>query len=180
MKILETKNCILRPITLDDVEDLFECYSKDIAVKYLPFKKHRTINDTINFIRIFFLNNYAKGKISHFGIVYKKDNKVIGNLGFNNISKNSKEGEIGICINPVYWGQNLSTELTIEILRYGFNDLKLNKIIAITFEDNTYSRKSLELLGFKYLGVYKKKIKNMHQTILCHRYEMTKNYYNKS
>lgn len=178
MKILETKNCILRPITLNDSMDLFEYYSQDIVVKYLPLKKHKTITDTTNFIRTFFINNYLKGKIGHFGIVYKRNNKVIGNVGFNNISKNKKEGEMGICINPYYWGQNLSKELAIEMLRYGFGDLTLSKIIAYTFEDNKYSRKVLEELCFEYSGVYNKKFRAKSKTIKCRKYEMTLNSYN--
>ena len=42
MEILETQNCILRPITLDDVDDLYEYYSKPDVVKFLPIKVHKT------------------------------------------------------------------------------------------------------------------------------------------
>ncbi len=39
MEILETIHCILRPITLDDTQDLFEYYySIPAVVKYLPIK----------------------------------------------------------------------------------------------------------------------------------------------
>ena len=173
MKILETKRCILRPVTLEDSADLFECYKQDIVVKYLPIKKHKSIKDTEDFIKSFFLKNYNYNKISHFVIVYKKDNKVIGNVGFNNISINSKSGEIGICINPTYWGNNLSTELAIELLRYGFEELSLEKIIAIAFEENRYSKKPLEFLGFTFTGAYRKKM-HTKQNIICHKYEMAR------
>lgn len=173
MKILETKRCILRPATLKDSEDLYECYKQDIVVKYLPFKKHKSIKDTEHFIKNFFLKNYSKNKISHFVIVYKKNNKVIGNVGFNNISANAKQGEIGICINPSYWGEHLSTELAIELLRYGFEELKLDKIIAITYEENKYSKKPLEVLGFTFVGSYKKNIASS-KPIFCHKFQMTK------
>ena len=45
MEILETQNCILRPITLDDVDDLYEYYSKPDVVKFLPIRsiKHLLI-----------------------------------------------------------------------------------------------------------------------------------------
>ena len=54
MKILETNRCILRPITMNDSNYLFEYYSLDIVVKYLPFEKHKNIKDTENFIKSFF------------------------------------------------------------------------------------------------------------------------------
>jgi len=160
MKILETKRCILRPISLEDAPNLFDYYNQDIVVKYLPLKKHRTISDTEKFIRLFFLKNYNEGKIGHYAIVLKKENKVIGNVGFNNISTSSKEGEMGICINPSYWGYDLSTELAKEMLRYGFKDLNLEKITAITFEDNKHSQKPLENLGFDYVKTFNKNLKS--------------------
>lgn len=179
MKILETKNCILRPVTLKDANDLFEYYKQDIVVKFLPFNKHNTVDDTKRFINLFFLSNYKQGKIGHFAIVYKKDKKVIGNVGFNNISKNANEGEIGICINPRYWGHNLSTELAAEMLRFGFMDLNLDKIIAITFDQNNHSQKPLEILGFNYLGKFYKKINSTRPSkqIICHKYAMFRSHY---
>ncbi|MGL5346920.1 MAG: GNAT family N-acetyltransferase [Peptostreptococcaceae bacterium] len=173
MKTLETHRCILRPITMNDSDDLFEYYSLDIVVKYLPFKKHKYIKDTENFIKTFFLDNYNKNKIGHFAIVYKKNNKVIGNVGFNNISKNSRQGEIGICINPHYWGENLSLELAKELLRYGFYDLQLSKITATTYEENKYSKKTLEVLGFKFVKTYLKRNSSL-EHIKCHKYEISK------
>ena len=49
MEILETQNCILRPITLDDVDDLYEYYSKPDVVKFLPIKVHKTPSDTTRY-----------------------------------------------------------------------------------------------------------------------------------
>ncbi|RDY28327.1 N-acetyltransferase [Romboutsia weinsteinii] len=179
MKTLETKRCILRPATLKDTADLFEYYQQEKVVKFLPFNKHKNIQDTHNFIKLFFLDNYKKGKIGHFVIVSKKSKKVIGNVGFNNISQDSKEGEMGICINPSYWGNDLSTELAVEMLRFGFEDLKLNRIIAILYEENVYSKKPLEVLGFNFVGKFIRKITSTkpHKSVICYKYEMMRNNY---
>lgn len=180
MKTLETSRCILRPISLEDAPYLFDYYQKDIVVKYLPFKPHKTISDTKKFIKLFFLKNYKEGKIGHYAIVLKEENVVVGNVGFNNISPSSKEGEMGICINPYYWGYNLSTELAKEMIRYGFEDLGLQKIFAITFEDNKYSQKPLEVLGFNYIKTFNKKLYSKNQYVKCHRYEMLRSSYIKN
>ncbi|MGL4910998.1 MAG: GNAT family N-acetyltransferase [Romboutsia sp.] len=180
MKTLETSRCILRPINLDDAPYLFDYYKEEVVVKYLPFKKHNTISDTKKFIKLFFLKNYKEGKIGHYAVVLKKENRVVGNVGFNNLSSSAVEGEIGICINPTYWGYNLSTELAQEMIRYGFDDLGLNKIIAITFEDNNYSQKPLEKLGFNYIKTFSKKLNSKNIIVRCHKFEMTKGYYIKN
>lgn len=72
MEILETQNCILRPITLDDVDDLYEYYSKPDVVKFLPIKVHKTHSDTARFIKSFFISNYERGRIGHYADFIKK------------------------------------------------------------------------------------------------------------
>lgn len=179
MKILITSNCILRPITLDDTNDLYEYYSIPEVVKFLPIKVHKTILDTQNFIKNFFINNYQKGKIGHYGIVLKSENKIIGNVGFNNISKYAKNGEIGICINPKYWGHNLSLELAQALIEYGFNELNLDYIYAITYEDNIYSQKILKKLNFIHEKDFNKRFKNVKNHIVkCNKFILYKEAFN--
>ena len=178
MNIYETERCILRPIQLEDANDMFEYYSKDYVVRYLPIKHHKTILETRRFIKSYFLHSYNIGKISHLAIIFKNNNKVIGNVGFNNISKNSKEGELGICINPEYWGMNLSYELLSTMLIYGFDELHLEKVTAIIYEDNKYSKNIFDKLGFKNVGRLKKLVSYYnHQPVYCYNYEMTRDYY---
>ena len=178
MKILETKNCILRPVTLDDYIDLYEYYKIPEVVKFLPIKRHKSYLDTKRFIKSFFISNYEKGKIGHYAIVSKIDNKVIGNVGFNNISKNVKNAEIGICINPKYWGNNLSVELVEALIEYGFEELGLESIFAMTYEDNIYSKNVLDKLNFKHEIDFNKKFKNTgNKTIKCSKYTLYKNDY---
>ena len=66
----------------------------------------------------------------------KVNNKVIGNVGLNNIDKSDIEAEIGICINPTYWGHDIATELVKEILKFAFNNTNVQTIIANTYKDN--------------------------------------------
>ena len=77
MKILQSKKLYLRPITLDDANDIFEYLSQEKVVKYLPIKAHKNINETKKFISNYFINNYENNKYSHYAVVYKKENKVI-------------------------------------------------------------------------------------------------------
>ncbi|MDO7203084.1 GNAT family N-acetyltransferase [Paraclostridium bifermentans] len=60
----------------------------------------------------------------------------MGNIGLNNVSNKDNEAEIGICINPIYWGNDIATDLTKYSLMYGFKVLNLEKITATTYEEN--------------------------------------------
>ncbi len=177
MKTLETKNCILRPATIDDANDIFEYYSQEKVLKYLDIKRHKNINDSKNFINTFFIRAYKNNKFGHYAIVYKKNNKVIGNVGFNNISQNATTADIGLCLNPSYWGANLSSELIRAIVKFGFEEMNLNKIVAETYIDNKYPRSCIDELGFKYIKTIKKRISSKYKT--CYRFELLKTDYYK-
>lgn len=178
MKILETKRCILRPATLEDANDMFKYYSKDIVVKFLPMNKHSSVSETKRFIKTFFLSNYKNGKIGHYAIELKSNNRVIGNIGFNNISTNATYGELGICLNPDYWGMDLVPELTPQLIKLGFEKLNLEKIIIETFKDNEHSRTYLKTLGFIYLGTFKKKFHSINSNyVICYRFEISRDRY---
>lgn len=173
MKIIETPRFTLRPATLQDIPDIYEYLSQEKVVKYLPFNAHKTINDTKRFVQLFFINNYKQGKVGNYVIYHKVDKKVIGNIGINNVWPRSKEGEMGICINPKYWGNDFSTELLIINLITGFELMDLNKLVAITHSENKYSSKCLDKIGFKYIKTYKPR-RNLQ---LSHRFELTKTDY---
>ena len=158
MPIIETKNYLLRPARLNDAEDMFEYYKQSKVVEYLPMSSHKTVSDTRRFIKSFFIDNYNQGKIGHFAVVDKSNNKVIGNIGLNNVYKSDTEGEIGICINPIYWGHDIATELGKEVIKFAFTSTNIKRIVANTYENNKRTRKSLKHLNLKYYKTYNKKI----------------------
>ena len=173
MKVIETHKFIFRPVDFNDLNDIYEYLSQEKVVKYLPFKAHKNTSATKKFIKYFFIDNYKRGKVGNYAVYYKPDKKVIGNVGFNNIFPNSKKGEIGICINPKYWGNNFSTEITIVCLITGFELLNLNKIVAVTYSQNKYAPKSLNNLGFKYI----KTSKPRNNLPMSHTFELTRKEY---
>lgn len=173
MKIIETPKFILRPANLSDVSDFYEYLSQEKVVRYLPFKTHQNPLETKKFIQTFFINNYKKGKVGNYAIYHKGDRKVMGNIGINNVSISSQEGEIGISLNPLYWGNDYATELTVITLITGFELMNLNKLIALTYSANKYTPKSLENLGFRYVKTYRPN----NGGALCHRFELTRDEY---
>ena len=179
MPIIETKNYLLRPARLNDAEDMFEYYKQSKVVGYLPMSSHKTVSDTRRFIKSFFIDNYNQGKIGHFAVVDKSNNKVIGNIGLNNVYKSDTEGEIGICINPIYWGHDIATELGKEVIKFAFTSTNIKRIVANTYENNKRTRKSLKHLNLKYYKTYNKKIvKGMKITyVKCDSYRILKSEY---
>lgn len=58
-------------------------------------------------------------------------------------------GELGYRLLPNFWRQGLGKEGSRELLRYGFEDLKLDAIVAFTAAKNTASRATMASSGLK-------------------------------
>lgn len=50
MKIIETERLILRPLTLEDAQDLFEWVGDPIVNRYMPYPLHENIQQTREWI----------------------------------------------------------------------------------------------------------------------------------
>ena len=68
----------------------------------------------------------------------------------SNIGLPYSEGEIGYWIGVPYWGQGLIPEAVRELMRYGFENLKLNRIWCGYFDGNEKSKRVQEKCGFHY------------------------------
>lgn len=63
-------------------------------------------------------------------------------------------GELGYRLLPRFWRRGLASEGSRELLRYGFEDLDLNKIVAFTAAKNTASRATMESVGMDFVQYF--------------------------
>ncbi len=63
------------------------------------------------------------------------------------------ETDIGFRFLPQYWGKGIATEVSKEIIKYGFEVLKLERIIGIADPENIASCRVLEKIGLKFYKI---------------------------
>ena len=146
---LSTERLILRPWQEADAEDLYE-YAKDPEVGPIAgWHPQTSVEYSREIIETVLLADET------YAVCLKSDNKAIGSVGLM-IGKDSTldlpdtEGEIGYWIGVPFWGQGLIPEAAKELLRHGFEDLKLEKIWCGYFEGNIKSKRAQEKCGFTY------------------------------
>ena len=91
------------------------------------------------------------------GIVFKKNNKVIGSLGVEEYGLeekltefNSYYGrEIGYVLSKDYWGKGIMPEAVGAVISYLFNDLNLDFLTCGYYDFNNQSKRVQEKCGFK-------------------------------
>jgi RimJ/RimL family protein N-acetyltransferase len=149
MKIIETQRLLLREFNLDDVDDVYEFSSNPDVLTYTgeqPLTKKSQALDIINNI---WFSDYAKYGFGRWAVINKSDNKLFGFAGLKYLA-DIDEVDIGYRFLPQYWGQGLATEAANPIMKYGFEELDLKRIIGIAMEENVASCKILEKIGLKF------------------------------
>ncbi len=147
--ILKTERLKLRPWRETDAVALYE-YAKDERIGPIAgWPAHRSVEESAEVIRTVFAHEGI------FAVTLAEDDKAIGLVGLllgsdSNFEIAANEGEVSYWIGVPFWGRGLIPEVVREILRYGFEDLKLQSIWSGCFDNNVQSKKVQEKCGFKY------------------------------
>jgi RimJ/RimL family protein N-acetyltransferase len=75
--------------------------------------------------------------------------RVVGQVELVWHSKQSRQGEVGYLLNPEYHGRGLATEAARAILRWGFEELDLHRIVGRCHAHNSASAALLQRLGMR-------------------------------
>jgi RimJ/RimL family protein N-acetyltransferase len=146
---LETERLILRPWSEEDAQDLY-VYAKDPQVGPIAgWPPHTSVENSLEIIK-----NVLSAKETY-AVVLKEEQKAVGSIGLmtgsaSNLDISDEEGEIGYWIGVPFWGQGLIPEAVGEMLRHGFEDLRLEKIWCGYFDGNIKSKRVQEKCGFVY------------------------------
>jgi [ribosomal protein S5]-alanine N-acetyltransferase len=164
--VLETERLILRKISIDDLEDMFEYGSDEEVSRYVTWDTHKTTNHTKDFIE-FVLSKYEKGEVAPWGIELKENGKLIGTVDFVSWSPHHNNAEIGYVLSRAYWGMGITTEAAYELIGFGFEHMELVRIQARCFIKNTGSERVMEKLGMTFEGIIRKGMfaKGKHQDL---------------
>ena len=149
---LETERMILRMWRKKDAPELYE-YAKNPNVgPHAGWKPHESINESRMIISQIFLTNMC------WAIQDRETGKIIGSIGLeeDKFRPDVKSKELGYSLAEDYWGRGLMTEAAGRIIRYAFDELKLDVLMIRTGESNIRSQRVIEKCGFEYEGTLRR------------------------
>ena len=152
MKILaETERLILRELEYTDENDLFEMDSDPEVHLFIENNPVKSIDETTKVIAMLKVQ-YKENGIARWAVVDKLTNECVGWSGlkyFNQpLNNHTNFYELGYRFKKKHWGKGFATESSNAILDYGFKNLNVDSIFAITDPKNLNSKKVLNKLGF--------------------------------
>ncbi|MEO8235311.1 MAG: GNAT family N-acetyltransferase [Flavobacterium sp.] len=144
---LKSDRLLLRQITSDDVNEIFELRSNSETMKYIPRPLVTSIEEAMSHIKMI-QDKIESNEGINWAITLKDNSKMIGIIGHYRIRWEHFRSEIGYMLLPEYHGKGVVTEAIELMIKYGFNEMKMHSLEAIIDPENTASARVLEKNNF--------------------------------
>ncbi|RXM41498.1 GNAT family N-acetyltransferase [Chryseobacterium sp. CH21] len=154
---LYTKRLLLRDITMDDKQNIFNYRSDAEANKFQSWIPE-TLEDVESFIR---RNNkeFNQPESWYQLLITDKETKaVIGDIGVHFLGDENVQVEFGITLSSSFQGKGYASEALKGIIDYLFNDLHKHRITASVDPANTASIQLMERIGLRKEGHFVKSL----------------------
>jgi ribosomal-protein-alanine N-acetyltransferase len=158
---IETTWLRLCPLTPDHVAALFEIYSDTEVMHHWHTLPHESLQETRALIA-----SLIEGPARAWALVPRSETAAIGLIYFLD---NSPTPGMGYILSARCWRNGLMSEAIREVLRFGFEALRLDRIELWIHADNLPSQRTAEHTGFKRRGVFRQKFlyeKISHETLV--------------
>jgi RimJ/RimL family protein N-acetyltransferase len=150
MIILETERLILRLLLSSDLDSLFALYRDPDIRRYFP---EGTLNyqETKEELDWFLKCHPAHPELGLWATIAKDTNQFIGRCGLLPWTIDGRfEVEVAYLLDKAYWGQGLATEAAQALVRYGFDQLHLSRLICLIDPANQASIRVATKLGMRF------------------------------
>ena len=145
---IETTRLRLRMLSPNDLDDLCLIRSDPEVMRFITGvpSAREEVRAALNR----HLNRWEEDGFGHWAVTFRNDPTLLGWCGLDFLDA-TEEVEVGYGLAKKYWGLGVTTEAAQGSLRYGFEYLKLDRIVGVAYPQNTASRHVMEKLGMKYV-----------------------------
>jgi RimJ/RimL family protein N-acetyltransferase len=154
---LETERLLLRRFTEDDADNLFELDRDPAVMRFLSGGKPTPRAVIQNEILPSFLR-YDE-PFEGFGVwaaIEKSTGNFLGWFHFRPAKgSNPDEVELGYRLRKAAWGKGYGTEGSRALIRKGFTELGVRRVVASTYQDNLASRRVMEKVGMTLVRTFR-------------------------
>lgn len=143
---MKKEKIILRDITIADSNTIFRLRSDERVNRYLSRQVAGSEQDAVAFIEMI-IRGIRESNWKYW-IIEEKSGATVGTICLYNFSANNKTAEIGFELLPEYQGLGYAFEAVIKVIRYTWEKLNLENLVAFPHKENISSIRLLEKSGF--------------------------------
>lgn len=147
--IVTTARCIVREITMDDVDALYRIYNESETAFQYTEALYEDRDRELAYTRDYIDQQYRFYEYGIWIVTDRKTGQVIGRAGIDN-RQGYDDPELGYAFALSYRHQGYAYEVCSAILAYAATTLQMERLNAFTIRENTDSVKLLQRLGFHF------------------------------
>jgi RimJ/RimL family protein N-acetyltransferase len=149
---IETDRLTLRRYVESDYDDLLKLQSNEEVARFLLYDARtpeQVRNETLPKRLADVPPMDAEGQSFTLAVILRETGQHVGEVTMFGESIEQRTGEIGYVFHPEFGGHGYAAEASVELLRVGFEELGMHRIIARLDARNTGSAKLLRRLGLR-------------------------------
>lgn len=151
---LSTSNLILRKFRYDDAEQFYTRVSGSEQVsKYMLFHPHKTLNESQASIEKI-LSRYEAGNTYTWAIALRLDDSVIGRIDLLRFDEAESSCSFAYMLGKGYWGHGYGTEALSAVLKFAFEKLQMQVVVADHMSENIASGTVMKKVGMNYVKTH--------------------------
>lgn len=152
---IETPRLILRDFRKSDLDAVHAYSSLEEVARFLVWGPN-TLAQSKEAIEGFLDDQRAQPRtVFDVAVTLKPKRELIGGAGLRIVDRDNLTGEVGYTLHPDFWGYGLASEAARALLDAGFNELGLQRIVAVCDQRNKPSARVMERLGMRREGAFR-------------------------
>jgi RimJ/RimL family protein N-acetyltransferase len=154
---LESERMVLRRFIADDVDHLVDLDSDPEVMRYLTGGRPTPRTVIQDEILPAFMRSYEPvSGLGVFAAIKKESGEFLGWFGFRpKDAARPDDVALGYRLRRAVWGQGYATEGARALIRKGFSELGVQRVVATTYQDNLASRRVMEKAGLRLVRRYR-------------------------
>ena len=149
--VIETERLFLCKLNDSHANGFFELNNDEAVIRFTGDEPFESIRAAEMFLKNY--NQYSLYGYGRWAVHLKSNHEFIGWCGLK-YNEDIDSTDIGFRLFKVYWNKGFATEAAMACISYGFDQLKLKRIIGRVVKANIASIKVLEKCGLHFIEDY--------------------------
>lgn len=151
LPVITTSRLVLRWISEDDIDGLYEVFSDPQVMRYWSSAPLANREAAAELQREIAAGN-ENDSMFKWGLALRDSNSVIGTTTLFNLNLDNERAELGYAMGSAHWGKGYMNEALRALVAHAFEVMNLRRLEADVDPRNAASIRTLERLGFQREG----------------------------
>ena len=143
MPVIETDRLLLRQFTTNDLDALAQIFADPEVVKHLGSGQPASRDETETALHSI-IAHWGRHGFGRWAAIHNRTREL---LGYGGLRSFHGEPELVYLLKKSHWGRGLATEMARACLKFGFDELRFERIIALAKTANVASHRVMEKAG---------------------------------